>query len=174
MTNQEAIELTKEYMKRLIDCGENKDDIGELNKIICEALMYAQNLVKYGVDISDKYDSAVRMHYALEKAYIRGRADESKCRWIPCSEELPENAKHKGAFCPKYQVMTRWGQTVGWYNPDRESWYVLLWFMTARFIETEIDIKRGGVPEVVKIPLEMGAVIAWQPLPEPWKGEVNE
>ena len=49
-----------------------------------------------------------------------------------------------------------------------------LWFMTARFIETEIDIKRGGVPEVVKIPLEMGAVIAWQPLPEPWKGEVNE
>ena len=21
--------------------------------------------------------------------------------WIPCSERLPENAKHKGAFCPK-------------------------------------------------------------------------
>ena len=59
MTNQEAIELTKEYMKRLIDCGENKDDIGELNKIICEALMYAQNLVKYGVDISDKYSIVI-------------------------------------------------------------------------------------------------------------------
>lgn len=38
--------------------------------------------------------------------------------WIPVSERLPENAKHKGAFCPKYYVMTEFGQTEGWYNPD--------------------------------------------------------
>lgn len=91
--------------------------------------------------------------------------------WIPCSERLPENAQHKGAFCPKYQVMTKYGVTEGWYNPDNESWYVLFWFMTARFLETDIDIKRGDVPEVVKIPLKAGIVTAWMPLPEPYKGE---
>ena len=34
--------------------------------------------------------------------------------WIPVDRELPPNAKHKGAFCPKYQVMTKYGVTEGW------------------------------------------------------------
>ena len=97
----------------------------------------------------DKYDEALE-----------------QTRWIPVTERLPDNAQHKGAFCPKYQVMTKYGVTEGWYNPDYENWYVLLWFMTKRFHETDIDLKRGDIPEVVKIPLKAGIVTAWMPLPE--------
>lgn len=93
--------------------------------------------------------------------------------WTPVSERLPDNAQHKGAFCPKYQVMTKYGVTEGWYNPDYESWYVLLWFMTKRFYETDIDLKRGDIPEVVKIPLKAGIVTAWMPLPESVQVEVK-
>lgn len=63
--------------------------------------------------------------------------------WIPVEERLPENAKHKGALCPRYQLMTKYGVTEGWYNPDLESWYILIWFMTERYLESEIDFERG-------------------------------
>ena len=33
--------------------------------------------------------------------------------WIPVSERLPENAQHNGAFCPRYQVTTKYGVTEG-------------------------------------------------------------
>ena len=95
-------------------------------------------------------------------------------RWIPVSERLPDNAQHKGAFYPKYQVMTKYGVTEDWYNPDYESWYVLLWFMTKRFHETDIDLKRGDVPEVVKIPLKAGIVTAWMPLPKTYNAGETE
>ena len=94
--------------------------------------------------------------------------------WIPVTERLPENAQHKGAFCPKYQVMTKYGVTEGWYNPDRESWYILFWFMTTRFHETDIDFKRGDIPKVVKIPLKAEMLTTWQPLPEPYKESEQE
>lgn len=82
--------------------------------------------------------------------------------WIPVEERLPENAQHKGAFCPKYDVLTKYGATIGWYNPDFESWYVLIWFMTDRFLETEIDFERGDVPKVVRVPLGTKIVTAWK------------
>lgn len=55
--------------------------------------------------------------------------------WIPVSEKLPENSKHKGAFCPKYLVFTKYGITIGWYSPDRQGWEILAWFMTSRYLE---------------------------------------
>lgn len=92
--------------------------------------------------------------------------------WIPCSVRMPENAKEKGAFCPKYQIMTPYGVTEGWYNPDKSGWYALFWFMTSRFLECEIDLKRGDIPKVVFIPDGKEAVIsAWCPLPESYKPE---
>lgn len=85
-------------------------------------------------------------------------------RWIPVNERLPENAKHKGAFCPKYYVMTEYGVTEGWYNPDVKCWYALLWFMDGRFEEWNINIDKGDIPKLVKnVP-----VIAWMPLPKPY------
>lgn len=93
--------------------------------------------------------------------------------WIPVGERMPENATHKGALCPKYWVMTKYGPTVGWYNPDRESWFILAWFMTGRCIEQEIDFDKSCVPKVIEFPVDTENVIAWQPLPPNYqpKGE---
>lgn len=90
--------------------------------------------------------------------------------WISVERELPPNAKHKGSFCPKVRVMTKFGETYGWYNPDRESWYVLAWFMTDRYLDSEIDFDRGDKPKIVRLPDEVNdkthILIAWRPLPE--------
>lgn len=96
---------------------------------------------------------------------------EPKPQWVPVTERLPENAAHPGAFCPKYMVMTKYGVTEGWYNPDKESWFMLFWFMTERLLEHEINFESGDIPRVVKVPLHMGIVTAWLPLPEPYNPE---
>lgn len=97
--------------------------------------------------------------------------------WIPVERELPPNAKHKGSFCPKVRVMTKFGETYGWYNPDRESWYVLAWFMTDRYLDSEIDFDRGDKPKIVRLPDEVNdkthILIAWRPLPEAYLPERN-
>ena len=89
--------------------------------------------------------------------------------WIPVEKELPPNAKQKGAFCPKYQIMTKYGITEGWYNPDYESWFCLFWFMENKFTKGYIDFERGDVPKVVQIEKGIDLVLAWRPLPEPYK-----
>ena len=94
--------------------------------------------------------------------------------WIPCNERLPENAKHKGTFCPKYWVMTKYGQTIGWYNPDFESWFVLVWFTTSRYLDSEIDFDRADIPKVVKVPIKTEIVKAWMPLPEPYRPDLGD
>lgn len=95
--------------------------------------------------------------------------------WIPVGRELPPNAKHKGAFCPKVRVMTKFGETYGWYNPDCESWYILVWFMTERYLDSEIDFEGGDKPKIVRLPDEVNdtkhILIAWQPLPKPYRPE---
>lgn len=105
-------------------------------------------------------------HPIKEALYAARKALEQEPRWIPVAERLPENAKHKGALCPKYYVMTEYGVTEGWYNPDVKCWYALLWFMDVRFEEWNINIDKGDIPKLVKnVP-----VIAWMPLPEPYEG----
>ena len=95
--------------------------------------------------------------------------------WMPVERELPPNAKHKGSFCPKVRVMTKFGETYGWYSPDRESWYVLAWFMTDRYLDSEIDFDRGDKPKIVRLPDEVNdkthILIAWRPLLEPYRPE---
>lgn len=95
--------------------------------------------------------------------------------WIPVERELPPNAKHKGAFCPKVRVMTKFGETCGWYNPDCESWYILVWFMTERYLDSDIDFERGDKPKIVRLPDEVNdtkhILVAWQPLPESYHPE---
>ena len=53
------------------------------NPVYKYALMYAQHLVKYGVDISEKWETATQNAMALNEAYLRGCQDERDkfARW---------------------------------------------------------------------------------------------
>lgn len=97
--------------------------------------------------------------------------------WMPVEKKLPLNAKYKGALCPRYQLNTKYGVTEGWYNPDFESWYVLIWFTTERYIECDIDFERGSYPKIVrcenKVNDKNSIVTAWRPLPEAYLPERN-
>lgn len=96
-----------------------------------------------------------------------------KGNWIPVEQELPPNAKHLGALCPMYQLDTKYGVTEGWYNPDLESWYVLIWFLTESYCDKEIDFNKGTYPKIVrcenKVNDRHSIVTAWRPLPEPYR-----
>lgn len=105
-----------------------------------------------------------------ECAELRRELQELKNKkndgWIPVEIKLPPNAKHEGAFCPKYQVMTKYGVTEGWYNPNEKGWYVLIWFMTKRYLNSEVDFDKGDVPKMVFLPDEVNSerniLIAWK------------
>lgn len=98
--------------------------------------------------------------------------------WIPVERELPPNAKYKGGLCPRYQLDTKYGVTEGWYNPDRGSWFVLVWFMTERYLNGEIDFENGAHPKIVrcenKVNEKHRIVLAWRPLPEPYQAERSD
>ena len=98
--------------------------------------------------------------------------------WIPVERELPPNAKYKGALCPRYQLDTKYGVTEGWYNPGLESWFVLVWFMTERYLNGEIDFENGAHPKIVRCENEVNEkhriVLAWRPFPEPYQAERSD
>lgn len=57
--------------------------------------------------------------------------------------------------------MTKFGQTVGWFNPDLDSWFVLVWTINA-----EISMKMGDVPIILRFDRNSNAVIAWREIDE--------
>ena len=134
-----------------------------LEKILEEIDAYIEEYHKppYGLEVK----GAVKLLQEC-KDIIRKRINDG---WIPCDERMPDNAKHKGAFCPRYRILTEYGETVGWYNPDSGGWYVLLWFMTERFLKSEIDFDRGDIPKVIFFN-KKDFVQAWKPF-EPYRPE---
>ena len=85
--------------------------------------------------------------------------------WISVKDRMPPNADHPGAFCPKYQVMTKYGVTDGWYNPDKGCWYTLVWFYLGRKTFDDIDFERGDIPGIT----DKIEVTHWKEMPEPPK-----
>ena len=113
------------------------------------------------------------IHVPLEEAeqiyYLLTKQSEvvmTLPQWISVNDRLPENANHPRAFCPRYNVMTEYGVTQGWFNPDKECWFVLAWFIYAKpdFYKAQfLDMTHGDIPYVTnKI-----KVTHWMPLPEP-------
>ena len=117
------------------------------------AEMYAKNMVDYGVDVTEAWQTAMQQSCALEKAYIRGRQYEvdrfNKLRkehnggWISCSEKLPELRQD-------VLVTVKYTGFMGMYG---------YWIRTGH-MEAENDWWGDCAG---------GEVIAWQPLPEPFK-----
>ena len=72
-------------------------------------------------------------------------------KWIPCSEQLPDEVKKKYWVCTDtgYQCQCRWTNNVfGLVESDRWGWNIF------------------DTPQYSK-------VIAWMPLPEPYKEDNN-
>lgn len=92
---------------------------------------------------------------------------EEKNKWHDLRKnplDLPPNAKDLGAICPKYDVMTQFGQTVGWFNPDFNAWYILVWLIM--YQEPLIDFEKGDTPKIIKCHKDSNAVIAWREIDE--------
>lgn len=150
-----------------------------LEKILKEIELEKKRLVFYP-DCSSAFSAVqIRTIEKIEQIIckymsIRNHMNDG---WVSVDERLPENAKHKGALCPRYQLMTKYGVTEGWYNPDLESWYILIWFMTERYLDSEIDFERGTWPKIVrcenKVNDRYSIVMAWRPLPEAYLPERN-
>jgi len=70
-------------------------------------------------------------------------------RWIPCSERLPKEEQKKYWICTDtgYQCECRWTNVNHFWTDLTTSWH---WHIM-------------DVPQYAK-------VVAWMPLPEPWKG----
>ena len=85
--------------------------------------------------------------------------------WISVEKRLPDNAEHKGAHCPRYRVYTKWGETVGWYNPDKGCWYFLLWYLDGK----GVDFENGDHPQLAHEINGAKVVGYWMPMNEPPK-----
>lgn len=68
--------MTKEQLAQwLIELDEN---------VLQVAIMYAENYLKYGVDIAEKWDTATKQRWSLERAerygYVEGRKSIVRCK----------------------------------------------------------------------------------------------
>lgn len=89
------------------------------------------------------------------KEIIRSHMNEADTDWILVKERLPEEGQkvlttHEPAACKEYQVIEHY-----YYNGEfLNNWYMDIDFSSPTFGQRY-----------------MGNVIAWRPLPEPYKGE---
>lgn len=82
--------------------------------------------------------------------FCEDKADRPQGEWIPCSERLPSEKDYIGdvvIWCTDKSIVG-----VGWYYESTKSW--------ATIDDT--------------FPSILGKVIAWMPLPNPWKGADDE
>lgn len=76
------------------------------------AFIYANNQYTFGVNVTEKWETAVQQHDALQKAYIKGQYDELRRaearrltgKWIPT-----QNPQWKAYYHDKCSV-------CGWWN----------------------------------------------------------
>lgn len=91
------------------------------------------------------------------KAIVKELAEKYNNGWIPCSERLPQESEPVGTLCEVVNVMLKNGiVTSGWCNRYLEKWYVL-----------------DHVHDY-PLPYEYKDVIAWHPLPKPYKPQESE
>ena len=93
---------------------------------------------------AENYEKALNIANELTEEYNNG--------WIPCSERLPQESEPVCTLCEVVNVMLKDGiVTSGWCNRYLEKWYVLDHYHD------------------YPLPYEYKDVIAWQPLPQPYK-----
>ena len=119
---------------------------------------YAKWITMCGVNVTEKWETATTQAYALNKAYMRGRQDErdkfaewqDNNGWIPCKERLPEN--NKVVLCWVVSTTIASGETFIIGSCDCGFWFLQTY---------EIGHHH--------FPVKDYEVVAWQPLPAPYR-----
>ena len=106
---------------------------------------------------SDTYDKACIIGLLEELP----SAERKKGRWIPCEERLPEEDEDVLVSVHFWWLTQR--HKTGWNDHIKESWYV--------DIASHIDGNWTSYSDEYKVARNRHEVIAWMPLPEPYKGE---
>ena len=97
------------------------------------------------------------MGFKSAKLIVNELAEEYNNGWISCSERLPQESEPVCTLCEVVNVMLKNGiVTSGWCNRYLEKWYVLDHYHDYPLLYEYKD------------------VIAWQPLPQPYKPQKNE
>ena len=125
------------------------------DKVYQTAIMYADNIHRYGIAIDSIWETATQNAMALNQAYMRGKQDGLEIfdrwreehrndGWIPCEERLPDNTEN-------VLVTTVYGVVLVAYLGTSKKWC----YLNGKRIDDSQDTP-----------------IAWQPLPQPYvKGE---
>lgn len=91
-----------------------------------QAIDALQKCRKHCIDPFDSYHIDIQ---DAENQLSKVPPAQPELPWISVTERLPDNADQPGAFCPRYQVVTPYGVTEGWYRPhDHEKggrWFAL-------------------------------------------------
>ena len=100
------------------------------------------------IDTQEGFDkSAVKINVGLTKALHIMQDLPSAQQWIPCSERLPK-PNEVVLLCGQYNMLCGYINDEGrWYSMSGDGW------------ETDMEFP------------DKGKIIAWMPLPEPWKGD---
>lgn len=124
---------------------ESKQLIDELSKmppmVIATAYLHAINYTLYGEDVTKEWITATQNASALEKAYRQGYYDalQRQVKWIPISERLPEI--HQNILLSLRSLDVEIG-----FRAETEPYF----YCHGDYIEPQ-------------------NVLAWMPLPEPYK-----
>lgn len=131
-------------------------------EVIQTAYIYAKCYCKYGVNVTEKWQTATEQAFNLQRAYqdaYKDAFDDAKKnmpRWIPVNDMLPEEEGW-------YLAMVKW--------PDTEDYERSLIHYDAgceKFGEFQNYYTDGGYSGEEFIEIEN--VLAWMPLPEPYGG----
>lgn len=118
---------------------------------------------EYPMDYAAAFETAIE---ALEKQAAKQATSNYTSEWIPVSERLPE--EHDTMFA-KFKGTDKWSDFMFAKKSDKVN--VTVEFDDGSRMTQTLYTIDGEWKRETNIKHK---VIAWQPLPEPWKGEVNE
>ena len=113
------------------------------------------NLVEELIDNADLYTKELHdlMYRAAETIEVLSEKAREQ-EWISCSERLPEPYKAVLGYAPRHQ------NVYAVYYDSAYGW--MIWSPIESLISDE------------SFPETQGEIVAWMPLPEPWRREDNE
>lgn len=112
-----------------------------------------------------RWDSGCWIRYKMfERVVDRQPSAQPKQRWIPCSERLPE--EHESVWA-KAKGTDRWSEAMWEKQSDEVIVTELFEDGTTR---TDTACTHDG-EWYVRVKIIKRKIIAWMPLPEPYKGE---